>query len=138
MFTQLAEFEVILAEVVTPLRDAVRLVDRDQTHLGARQHFHRAGLQQAFRSDIEQIDFSGRNRAGDARLVIRAQARIQKCGGDAELLERSNLLLRQGDQRGHDGRDSGAQRRGDLVAHRFTSPGGHRHMAVLAPVAVVD
>ena len=47
-------------EVVAPLRNAMRLVDRKHRDLGALEQIERFGLEQAFRRDIKEPQFAAR------------------------------------------------------------------------------
>ena len=51
-----AEHAVVGAEVVAPLRDAVRLVDGDQGRLALGQHLGEAGDAQALGRDEEEVE----------------------------------------------------------------------------------
>jgi len=50
------KLHVLRAEIVAPLRDAMRLVDGEQRDPGARQQIERALEQQAFGRDVKQIE----------------------------------------------------------------------------------
>ena len=106
-------------EVVTPLREAVSLVDGD----------HRDGLlvddvlevarAEALRCDVDELVASlGDGR--EARVGFGEGERAVDVGrGDALLGERVDLVLHQGDQRRDDERESREDQRGDLEADGF-------------------
>ena len=64
------EPEVVRAEVVAPLRDAVRLVDHEQPDLGVADALEEAGRGEALGRDVEQPRRAG-HRAVDRRAVRR-------------------------------------------------------------------
>ena len=55
-----AERRIFGTEVVAPLRNAMRLVDRKHRDLGALEQIERLGLEQAFRRDIEEPQLAAR------------------------------------------------------------------------------
>ena len=54
-----AEHAVVRPEVVAPLRDAVRLVDRDERRLALGEHLGKARDAQALRRDEEKVELAG-------------------------------------------------------------------------------
>ncbi len=57
----LAERRIFGTEVVAPLRNAMRLVDRQQRDLGALEQIERVGLHQPLRRDINETQFAARD-----------------------------------------------------------------------------
>jgi hypothetical protein len=51
----LAEPAIVRTEVVTPLLNAVRLIDSDQSRFALRQHFRETGQPQSFRRDEKKL-----------------------------------------------------------------------------------
>ncbi len=96
---QQRELQVFRAEVVAPLRNAVRLVDGEQRDLRFFQQLEHARHRQALGRDVEQVEFAGLQGALRFLYLFAAQSRIQKCGADTELLQRRHLVLHQRDQR---------------------------------------
>ncbi len=141
---QHGQLDVLGAEIVAPLRDAVRLVDGEQRDAGAcAQHAleqaEKALGQQAFGRDVEQIQLA-RQQAPLHRRAPRPQSErgVEEGGAHAELQQRIDLVLHQRDQRRDDDADAAAQQGGNLVAQRLAAAGGHQHQRIAAADDVVD
>ena len=67
---QHAEFEVVGAEVVAPLRHAMRLVDREQCNAHALQDTEHAFLLQPLRRDVQQVELAANQLVLDARGFV--------------------------------------------------------------------
>ena len=89
-------------EIMAPLRDAMRLVDREQRHLRLRQHRQAARRHQPFRRDIEQVEIARDQAALDVGGLLERQRRVQRGGVDAGLEQAGDLVAHQRDQRRHD------------------------------------
>ena len=128
-----AQAQVLGAEIVAPLRDAMGLVDREQIDREPAQHFQRVVARQALGRDIEQTQRAIFQRAEDSLTFDRFGRRIQRRRGDAELPELGDLVAHQGDQRRDDQRQAFARQRRKLEAERFAAAGRHDREHVLAP-----
>ena len=123
------EPQIVGAEVVTPLRDAVRLVDDEQVQLALRERGPERGGR-------EPLGCGERDRRRavpnglDRRLVV--LARGEHDGGVAERGEPVALVAHQGDQGRHDDGQVGARERGELVAEALAAAGGHDDERVAA------
>ena len=117
------EPQVLGAEVVPPLRHAVRLVDREERQRHPAEELEEALGQEPLGRDVEQVEVAGQEAALDARLVATVEARVQELGGDAELGERRDLVLHERDERRDDDAGAGAQDRRNLVAERLAAAG---------------
>ena len=143
---QRAQAEVFLAEVVAPLADAVRLVDREQaqqaTLVQRLHHRQEARRQQPLRCDVEQRQPPGQQVALDRRGLLRAQRGVQEGRRHADLVERADLVLHQRDQRADHHRDplagAMAHDRRNLVAQTLAAAGGHQHQRVAAVDHLLD
>ena len=96
------EVAVLGAEFMAPGADAVGFVDGDERQLAAAQAVERAGREQAFGGDVEQIQPAGIEKVGDAGGLARFELGVQGAGGDAKLAQRGDLVVHQRDQRGDD------------------------------------
>ena len=109
------ELEVFRAEVVAPLRDAMRLVDGEEGEavaLGLGQQAGEIGRQQPLRRDVEQIQFAVREGALGAVGLHCRLAGMDAGGAHAGLEQRRHLVLHQRDEgRNHDGRARAQQGR---------------------------
>ena len=98
-FGQLAQLQVFGTEIMAPLRHAVGLVDGEQGHLQTLQERQHARLHQAFRRQIEQLDFTPVDPLGNFALLICTQTGVQRNRRHAQLIEGRDLVVHQGDQR---------------------------------------
>lgn len=127
------------AEVVAPLRDAVRLVHGQQAHgpAGFEQRLE-AGIRQAFgRGEHDARAAVGHGRLGRARF-LGVQRAVQLHGRYAALAQRIALVAHERDQRRHHHRAAREQQRGQLVAQRLAGTRGHDGQRVLAAQHAVD
>ncbi len=130
---ELAQPQVAGPEVVTPLADAVCLVDRDEPdpHLAERPEERRAG--EPLRSDVEQLELTG-DRLAEPRADLGARQRaVDQRGRDVAALERVHLVAHQGDEGRDDERQAGEQEGRHLIAERFSTAGRHHDQRVPAP-----
>ncbi len=113
-------------------------VDGEQGDLAAIEQRQEALRQQALRRDIEQVEVASQQSAFHLGGGLRVQRRIQEGRAHAQLVQRLDLVLHQGDQwRDDDGRARPQQRR-HLVAQRFAATRGHQHQAVAAGEDLID
>ena len=103
---QQRELQVFGPEIVPPLRDAMRLVDREQRDLRSLEQLEAARRRETLRRDVDEVELAGDERALDATRFVRIDGRIERRCAYAELGERGDLILHQRDQRRHD--DTGA------------------------------
>ena len=132
LFGQAGQLAVLRAELVAPLRDAMRLVDREQRELQARQPLQRAVAQQPLGRDVQQIELLLDQVARDAARLGGIEIGMQRAGGHAELAQRRHLVVHQRDQRRDDHRGAGPAQRRDLVADALAAAGRHQHQRVAA------
>ena len=98
-FVQGRQAEVFRAEVVSPLRHAVRFVDGKQRDAGLFEKTLETRREQAFGRDIQQLQIPCRECALDLHGGRAVEAGIQKRCGDAQFLQGRDLILHQRDQR---------------------------------------
>ena len=127
----LAEHPVLGAEVVPPLRDAVRLVDRDQNRLALGEHLGEAGDREALRRDEQEVEAA--RQVVDAGLARRGAvaAGMDALGGEADLAQLRHLVLHEGDERRDDQGGAAAREARELVAERLAGAGRHDEQDVL-------
>ena len=127
---QLIELAVFGAEIVAPLRDAMGFVDREQAdRQGCRQTLEQVAAQQPLRRHVQQLQRAATQLPPYAAGLLRLQAGMQCCSGNAGLLQRLHLVLHQGDQGRDHHRQSGQAEGRHLIAERFAATGGHQHQA---------
>ena len=140
------QLEVVLAEVVAPLADAVRLVDREHREQAAlvqrvelRQHARR---RDALGRGVEQHEAAAHHLALDPRGRLAVERRVEEGGVHAGFLERADLVVHQRDQRADDDGDAVpgavAHDRRHLVAQALAAAGRHQHERVAAADDVLD
>ena len=143
---QHVERQVVLAEVVPPLTHAVRFVDGEEAEqptlvqrIELRQEARRI---QPLGGRIEQHQAPAHHLALDALRFITGQRRIEKGGMDAGLLERTDLVVHQRDQRTHHDAQARAAAvthdRRNLVAQALAATGGHQHQGIGAGTDMLD
>ena len=135
---ELAEVAVVGAELVPPLRDAVRLVDGDERRVRLGQEAAEPGHGETLRRDVQQL----RPPLEDAALrvggLLRRERAVDVARADAVRVQRVHLVLHQRDQRRDDERGPVEHQRGELVAERLPAAGGHQREAVLPVEDVRD
>ena len=136
-FVQHRQFAVLGAEIVAPLRYAVRLVDGKQRQPGTGLHLFEQGEeawhQQALRRNVQQIPFAARHAAQHfaRRIGIKAGVVVRRL--NTKLHQCFNLILHQRNEWRNDDAHAAPQQRRNLVAQRFSAPGRHQHQRVAAP-----
>jgi hypothetical protein len=95
---QPAERAVVRAEIVTPLADAVGLVDGDEGERGLRETIQQGAGLQAFGRDVEQVQIAGAGGAQHGGAFVQRQAGIEPGGADALLAQGLDLVGHEGDQ----------------------------------------
>ncbi len=132
------EAQVVGAEVVAPLGEAVHFVDAEeaQWHTGE-------GVAERFAADSfgrgeDDLVLAVGQRAETARLFGGVKRRVDEGGGDVATGEAVNLILHQGHERREDERDAGRKQGGELIDERFAGAGGHDHQRIAASEDVVD
>ena len=118
------ELQVVGAEVVPPLGDAVRLVDGEERDPHPGDRLPEALVAEAFRGDIEKAEGPLPDAAHQVADLPGVERRVEPGGGHATAGELVDLVLHQGDQgRDHQG-EAGEEQGRDLVAERFAAAGG--------------
>ena len=133
-----AERLIVAAKIMTPLRDAMRLVDREQRDPAAPQQVEAMRHHQPLGRHVEQVELPVAGGALDRPGFARRQSGIERRGADPGLAQRVDLVLHQCDQRRDDDAESGPQQRGELVAQRFAAAGRHQHDRIAAGRDVLD
>ena len=126
------ELPVLGAEVVAPLRDAMRFVDREDCNVAALEEAKRALLHETFRRNIEKIEPASRELTLDLVLRRAILCRVEKRRLDAEIAQRIDLILHQRDQRRDDDAGARPDKSGDLIAQRFAAAGRHQRQTIAA------
>ena len=127
---QLGDPQVGGAEVVAPLRDAVRFVDGQQRHGHPHDPQTEGFRGQPFGRHVEEFRV-----AVDAVVqcdvdLPRREPRVDRHGRDSLPPKSVDLILHQGDERRDDDAQPLARHRRNLVGEGFPASGGHQHQRV--------
>ena len=125
------EVSVVGPEVVSPLGDAVGLVDRDEADGYGIEERHEAGHRQAFGRDIEDLDSPHERGRVDTADLRRWQAAVYERRGNAIRSEGVHLVLHERDERRDHERQPVEAQSGQLVAQRLAAARWHQHQAVV-------
>ena len=124
-FDELAYPQVARAEVLPPLRHAVRLVHGDERDGGVVRELQEVLGLEALRCDVEQRVLPCARVPEDRPHLRERQSAVKEGRLDARLTQRADLVVHKGDQRGDDKGDSLEEQRGNLEAEGLPRPGGH-------------
>ena len=109
-------------EVVSPLTDAVRLVDGDETDAGGRQAAEQAALQ-SLRRGVHEFAAS----LGQQRQMLmplgRGERRVHQHRGEPSASQPLDLVRHERDQRRHDEDHAAEDARGNLERHGLARAG---------------
>ena len=129
---QLADAQVIGAEIMAPLADAMRLIHRDQADADTPQHPHRRPRSKPFRRHVQKLQPPRLDRLPDGFGLFLGIARGERTGGDASLLQGTHLITHQGDQRRDHHRDPLPHQGRQLKAQGFAATRRHDGQNVFA------
>ena len=132
---QATELAVFRTEVVAPLADAVRLVDRHEVHAAASQHREEAVAAlpcQPLRRHVQQAEPPLAQPGDDGRLTVGGERAVVAGGSDTVADERVHLILHQRDQWGDHDRQSLTEERRRLETERLSGAGRHHDQRVAA------
>ncbi len=127
-----AQLAVLGAEVVAPLRDAVRLVDGEEGDVDLGEKRQHALLHEALGRDVEEVERAGLQLPLDGLLLGEGQRRVEEGRLDARGFERVDLILHERDQRRDDDAGAAPHEGGDLVAERLAAARRHEDQRVAA------
>jgi hypothetical protein len=130
---QRAQLAVLRPEVVTPLADAVGLVDREERRSRALQPLEEAVHHQALGRQIQQLHAAAGDRPHHRGALGRRLAAVEHGGRHAGLAQAVDLVLHERDQRRDDDREAAPMGGGRLVAERLAAAGREHHEGI-APV----
>ena len=126
---QVADAPVVGPEVVTPVADAVGLVDDEQPAAPRQPRqllLTKPRVVEPFRADQQQVDLVGGQRLADVGPVLRVGG-VHRHGADPRALRGGDLVAHEGQQGRHDHRGSGpgcAQQGGGDDVDRGLAPSG--------------
>ena len=124
-FQRASEPQVIGPEIVTPLAEAVGLIDCEQRDFDALEGFEKTLGAEALGRDIDEFPIAVFHPVEPLALLWPAEGRVDHRGGNAARGEGIDLIFHQRDQRRDDDRDAAEAECGDLKAKRLASAGRH-------------
>ena len=127
---ELRQLPVFQPEVMAPLTDAMRLVDREGADAQTRGKLEKTRRQQPFRCDEYEMMTAGGDLALGIAKLGEVHPAMQGDGGIAAGAQRIDLILHQRDERRHHYIGASGHRRRRLVAERLTASGRHHHQRV--------
>ena len=130
--------DVFRSKVVSPLRHAMRLVDRKQGDPRAAEQSKAARRQQPLRRDIEQVKITREQPRLDLGGFVERERGIQRRRLDAGLEQARDLVAHQRDQRRDHDAAALSQEGWQLIAQRLAAPGRHQHQAIAAVCDMPD
>lgn len=96
---ELAERGVFRTEIVTPLGDTVRFVDRQQHRVPVRQMFEEVVQHQTFRGDVQQANLPGTASGHHFLLLFTSLSGVDTGSGHAVRQQLIHLIFHQGNER---------------------------------------
>ena len=119
------DLQIARAEILSPLRDAVRLVHRHHGNRHAACEIEEERRGQPLGRDIEQLVLAASGEIQRVAHLLERQGAVDAGGRDAGLIQRADLILHQRDERRDDERQSGQRERRDLIADGLAGAGRH-------------
>ncbi len=117
--------QVVGAEVVAPLGDAVGLVDDEEGDAALGEGVAEGGGGEALGGGEDERGLAGGDRAQRGGVVPVGHAGGEHRGGHAGVVQAARLVGHQGDERRDDDDEAVAGERGQLIAERLAAAGGH-------------
>ena len=122
---RVGEQAVVGAEIVTPLRHAVRLVDGEARDRRLFEQPPEGGGREPLGCDVQEAQPALPHRRLRRAAGGHRGERMERGGRDSLAGQLVHLVLHQGDERRHDQSRSGQEHRGELVADRLARAGRH-------------
>ena len=124
------ELAILRTEVMTPVRNAMRLVDDQRGNaaggMNPGQDFaFELGLQQPLGSHVQQLELAALEARKPPRNFGAFERGVDERGVDAVVLEQAHLVLHQRDQRRYHDAYAGTKQRRQLKAQRLAAAGWH-------------
>ena len=132
---------VLGAEVMSPLRDAVRLVDRIERDVERREELKVLLFIKRFRSHIQQLRAAAVHiihHAVDGGTVERRVEEVSQAVFLCQAIDDIDLIFHQCDQRRHDNSRSIHDQRRQLIAQALAATGRHQHKGVVSRHEITD
>ncbi len=131
LLARVGDVEVVGAEVVTPLGDAVSLVHGEQTQSQGLKRAEEGHIAEAFGRDVNESVFPLREESQALLLFGDGNRTVDECRGNPSAVERIHLIFHQCDKRRDDEGEAVEMQRGELVDERLARARGHDGKGVL-------
>ena len=129
---EIAQPRVVRPEIVSPLADAVGLVDRQQLQPHRLHRLQEPRAAEPLRRHVDQPVVAGRHAFQPGILLGQRERTVDERHGDFERLELIDLVLHQGDERGDNQRQPIQDQGRQLVAEALPPARGHHAETVAA------
>ena len=127
------DLHVLGAKVVTPLTDAVRLVDGHERAIHLRQERLKAREGEPLGRHVHELVGAARETRDAPPELLGRERRGQERGGDAAPFERRHLIVHERDQRRHHDGGAAEQEGRELIDEALAAArGGHEQQAPVA------
>ena len=137
-FVQHGQLKILGPEIVTPLGDAMRFIDRKQSNLDLLKQSETAWCGQPLGRHIQQIELACQQNALYGPRGAGIQGRVQVGGAHTQQFQRRNLILHQRDERRDHDPGPSTQKRRNLIAQRFSTAGRHQYERITARCKMTD
>ena len=127
-----AKTQVVRAEVVTPLADAVRLVHNEQADRARQETVEEVAVLEALRGEIQNLTFAPLNLLMELARLAGRQVGVHCQRIHADGIQLVELVLHESDERADDERQPGHQDRRKLIDERLSAAGRHDHDGIAA------
>ena len=137
-FGKHAELLIFGAEIVSPLADAMRLINGKQADGLLVEKTQKAVGNQAFRRDIKQFQTALGKFVGNLARLICRRAAVDCRRFNPGHMQAGHLVVHQRNQRRYDNRHAFAHQRRNLVTQRLAPTRRHQHHQTLAAGQSID
>ena len=125
LLQKVQNFQIARAEILPPLGDAVRLVDREQRDLQLLRERAEAVGQQPLRRDVEDLVSAEARVAVGLAQLLDGHGAVDAAGRDAGVLQGHDLILHERDERRDDERQPRQQQGWQLIAKALAAARRH-------------
>ena len=132
LLDEVADGQVRRAEVLAPLRHAVRLVHGDERDGGLARELEEARVGQPLRGHVHDLVRARQRAAQHGGLLAGRERGVEVGAAHARVKERAHLIAHERHERAHHEREALHHDAGHLVAHRFAGARGHDRQRVAA------
>ncbi|RML88107.1 hypothetical protein ALQ88_05894 [Pseudomonas savastanoi] len=127
---QLPQLQVLRAEIMTPLRYAVRFINGKQGNLKVLQERQHARRHQALRGEVEHFHFAQANAVSQFALLLGTEGGVERSSGHTEFIQRGDLIVHQRNERRDDHTEPLTQQPRHLKTQGLATTGRHQHQCI--------